>query len=119
MITTLITILTILVLWLFGLPSYILRLAFQLLCELCGMIITLIFSIFGGFNIPSISNYLDTLKDFWDLVFQFIGYFRSIFLIDSISMNIIVYCLILKLVYKPGIAIYKMMVSWFGKVKIK
>lgn len=88
-------------------------------------IITLIFYwlfdilslLYGNITVPDFSQYSIYITRFWDLCFQFVGYIRSIFLIDSLSMQLIFISLIIKLTYKPAIALVKMFVHWVANLK--
>ena len=40
---------------------------------------------YGNIIVPDFSEYSVYITRFWDLCFQFVGYIRSIFLIDSLS----------------------------------
>ena len=77
-----------------------------------------IFSLIGNITIPEFSTYSQYLQNFWDLCFQFVGYFRSIFLIDSFSMNLIILSITIRYLSKPTIAIIKMVVNWWDKLKL-
>lgn len=90
-----------------------------------GAIITLlstlldaIFTVFGSFVFPDFQNYASVINDFWNYVFQFIGWFRSAFLIDSYSFNLIVIILTLKLTYKPLVSLIKMFIGWYKNLKL-
>ena len=58
----------------------------QITIFIVSFILDLIFTLFGEITFPNFSTYAQYLQGFWDLVFQFVGYIRSIFLIDSFSM---------------------------------
>lgn len=77
-----------------------------------------IFAIIGNVNLPQFSTYAQYLQDFWDLCFQFVGYIRSIFLIDSFSMNLIILSITIRYLSKPTIALIKMVVHWWDKLKL-
>ena len=77
-----------------------------------------IFAIIGNVNLPTFSTYAQYLQDFWDLCFQFVGYIRSIFLIDSFSMNLIILSITIRYLSKPTIALIKMVVHWWDKLKL-
>lgn len=81
-------------------------------------ILDIIFNVIGSFVFPDFNNYATIVNNFWDYVFQFIGWFRSAFLIDKVSMQMIMIILVMKLTYKPIISIIKMFVEWYNKLKI-
>lgn len=89
----------------------------QITIFVVSFVLDLIFTLFGDITFPNFSTYAQYLQDFWDLCFQFVGYIRSIFLIDSFSMSLIFSMLILRLSYKPVISIIKMFVGWLSKLK--
>ena len=89
----------------------------QITIFIVSFILDLIFTLFGEITFPNFSNYAQYLQGFWDLVFQFVGYIRSIFLIDSFSMSLLFSMLILRLSYKPTISLIKMFVGWLSKLK--
>lgn len=80
-------------------------------------LLDLVLTLFGEWTFPNFSTYSQFLINFWDLVFQFVGYIRSIFLIDAFSMNIILTILLIRLTYKPTISVVKWFISWFSHLK--
>lgn len=66
-------------------------------------------------DLPTYTTLSTYLHNFWDLVFSFIGWFRSAFLIDSFSMYLIILILTIRFTYKPILSIYKMIVNWIKK----
>lgn len=98
--------------------SAILSVIARLILTVIGFFLDIIFSLFGDFALPIFdSSYAQYIKDFWDLCFQFVGWFRSAFCIDTFSWNLIVTMLVIRLTYKPTISIVKMFVEWYNKLK--
>ena len=77
-----------------------------------------IFAIIGNVDLPNFSTYATYIQSFWDLCFQFVGYIRSIFLIDSLSMQLIILSITIRYLSKPSIAVIKMVVGWWDKLKL-
>lgn len=83
-----------------------------------GFFLDIIFGLFGDIALPIFDQtYAQYIKDFWDLCFQFVGWFRSAFCIDSFSWNLLVSMLVIRLTYKPAISIVKMFIEWYNKLK--
>lgn len=97
-----------------NLISSILSLAFKLIIT----ILDYIFSLFNFLVLPGFSEYSSYIVYFWDACFEFIGYIRSAFLIGSFEMNIIYTILFIKLTYKPMIALVKLFIHLYDKLKI-
>lgn len=96
----------------------ILRAIARLILTVIGFFLDVIFSLFGDFALPIFDqNYAQYIKEFWDLCFQFVGWFRSAFCIDTFSWNLIVTMLVIRLTYKPTISIVKMFIEWYNKLK--
>ena len=90
----------------------------RLVLTIIGFFLDVIFSLFGDISLPIFDqSYALYIKDFWDLCFQFVGWFRSAFCIDSFSWNLLVSMLVIRLTYKPVISIVKMFVEWYSKLK--
>lgn len=89
-----------------------------LLFTAIGSALDVIFGLFEFSYLPNTANFSTYMVQFWDLVFQFVGYFRSALLLGSFEMGIIMDILVIKLTYKPMIAMFKMFVHWWDKLKI-
>ena len=85
---------------------------------LFSFVLDLVFGLFGEITLPGFSTYSSYLIRFWDLVFDFFGWFRSVFVIDSFSITLISSMLIIKFTYKPIISIVKMFIGWLSKFKL-
>lgn len=81
-------------------------------------IINGILSVFNVINLPAFDTYSAWVTNFWDVVFQGVGYIRSAFMIGSFEMNLIYLIILLKLTVKPSIALIKLFVQWWDKLKL-
>lgn len=97
-----------------NLISALLSLVFKLIIA----VLDIIFGLFSFITLPNFSNYSSYIVQFWDICFQFVGYIRSAFLIGSFEMSMIYTILFIKLTYKPMIALVKIFIHWFDKLKV-
>lgn len=97
-----------------NLISSLLSLVFKLIIA----VLDIIFGLFSFITLPDFSNYSSYIVAFWDICFQFVGYIRSAFLIGSFEMNMIYTILFIKLTYKPLIALVKLFIQWYDKLKV-
>lgn len=67
---------------------------------------------------PDLTIYSDEINLFWDKIFSIFGHFRSIFLIDSHHLKLIVLILTIKFTYKPTIYLIKIIIKWFKALKL-
>lgn len=67
-------------------------------------------------NIPGLDSFISVIEDFIDLVFDWFNYIRSVFLIDSFCIHIVIYILIIKFVIKPFVTGVKMIIKWWHTV---
>lgn len=104
--------------WLFGdIGKAILQFVAKIFTYLFSMILDLIFGLLSPMTIPDFSIFSSYLTRFWDLLFDFIGVFRSTFLLGTFEMRIIFLILTIKLVYKPAISIIKYFIKWWDMLK--
>lgn len=94
--------------------SWLLSIVFSFVAQA----IDVVFGVVHLATLPQLTTFSQYIVSFWDLCFEGIGYFRSAFLIGAFEMNLIVEILTLKLTYKPMIALIKMFIHWFEKLKV-
>ena len=98
--------------------SALIKAVFSVIVWIITFILDLIFTLFSSFAIPDFPNYAQYIETFWNTCFKMVGWLRSCFLIDAFSMEMIYLILLIKLTYKPVIALVKMFVHWFEKLKV-
>lgn len=88
----------------------------DLFSSLMSLILSPLFALFNGMNIPSIDSFASALTSFWDFIIGAVGYTRSALLLDTFEWNLLLTILSLRLLYKPTIAMFKYFAGWFQKL---
>lgn len=94
----------------FKLLSYFL----QLILTPINAIISGIAELVGGTDVLTYIS--SALSNFFEIVFDWFDYIRSVCLIDSFCMNCLCAILIMKFVMKPAIAGIKMLIKWWSSI---
>jgi len=90
----------------------------KVVLKLIVSVLNVIFSGFSFIYLPGFDVYGGWITNFWDLCFEGVGYIRSAFMIGSFEMNLIYLIILIKLSYRPVIAVVKLFVHWWDKLKL-
>lgn len=100
-----------------GIGSSIIQQGLKVLNFFVDLIAGAIGGIINSHNIPGLDTFFGVIENFIDFIFGWVNYIRSVFLIDSFCINIIILILTMKFIIRPAITGIKMLLKWWHTVK--